>query len=116
MQAFSSCGEWELPFVAVCRLLLAVASLVVEHWLWVTRVSVTVVHGLSSCGSRATEHRLNNCGPRAYLPCGTWDLPRSGIKPVSPALAGGFFTTEPPRKPEVFTSILPTVDTGPPSQ
>ena len=23
-----------------------------------------------------------------------------GIKPVSPALAGGFFTTEPPRKPE----------------
>ena len=33
MQAFSSCGEWELPFVAVCRLLLAVASLVVEHWL-----------------------------------------------------------------------------------
>ena len=26
----------------------------------------------------------------------TWDLPRLGIKPVSPALAGGFFTTEPP--------------------
>ena len=28
----------------------------------------------------------------------TWDLLGSGIKPVSPALAGGFFTTEPPRK------------------
>ena len=27
------------------------------------------------------------------------DLPDPGIKPVSPALAGGFFTTEPPRKP-----------------
>ena len=25
------------------------------------------------------------------------DLPRSGIKPESPALAGGFFTSEPPR-------------------
>ena len=27
------------------------------------------------------------------------DLPDSGIEPASPALAGGFFTTEPPRKP-----------------
>ena len=29
------------------------------------------------------------------------DLPDPGIKPVSPALAGGFFTIEPPRKPTV---------------
>ena len=28
-----------------------------------------------------------------------WDLPGPGIKPVSPALAGEFFTTEPPGKP-----------------
>ena len=28
------------------------------------------------------------------------DLPDSGIKPTSPALAGRFFTTEPPRIPE----------------
>ena len=28
-----------------------------------------------------------------------WDLPRSGIEPVSPAFAGGFFTTGPPGKP-----------------
>ena len=27
------------------------------------------------------------------------DLPRPGIKPASPALAGRFFTTEPPGKP-----------------
>ena len=32
-----------------------------------------------------------------------WDLPRLGIKPVSPALAGGFFTTEPPGKPLIFS-------------
>ena len=30
-----------------------------------------------------------------------WDLPGSGIKPVSPALSGRFFTTEPPGKPRV---------------
>ena len=28
-----------------------------------------------------------------------WNLPGSGIKPESPALAGEFFTTEPPGKP-----------------
>ena len=27
------------------------------------------------------------------------DPPKPGIEPVSPALLGGFFTTEPPRKP-----------------
>ena len=27
------------------------------------------------------------------------DLPNPGIEPASPALAGGFFTTEPPGKP-----------------
>ena len=29
---------------------------------------------------------------------GTWNLPRPGIKPVSPALAGGFLSTVPPGK------------------
>ena len=28
-----------------------------------------------------------------------WDLPRPGLEPVSPALAGRFSTTEPPGKP-----------------
>ena len=31
--AFSSCGKWGLLFVAVCGLLIVVASLVVEHGL-----------------------------------------------------------------------------------
>ena len=30
------------------------------------------------------------------------DLPDPGIEPVSPALAGGFFTTEPPGKPQIL--------------
>ena len=29
------------------------------------------------------------------MPHGMWDLPRPGIEPMSPALAGEFFTTEP---------------------
>ena len=47
----------------------------------------------------ALEHMLNSCGTRAQLLCGMGDLPRLRIEPVSPALAGGFFTTEPPEKP-----------------
>ena len=30
-----------------------------------------------------------------------WELPRSGIKSMSPALASRFFTIEPPRKPHL---------------
>ena len=62
------------------------------------RASVAVARGLSSCGSRALEHRLSSCGARAYLLHGMWDLPRPWIEPVSPALAGGFLTTAPPGK------------------
>ena len=29
-----------------------------------------------------------------------WDLPKPGIEPVSPAVVGGFFTTEPPGGPQ----------------
>ena len=32
-----------------------------------------------------------------------WDLPRPGLEPVSPALAGRFSTTAPPGKPLSFT-------------
>ena len=38
-----------------------------------------------------------------FLPPG--DLPNPGIKPRSPALAGGFFTTESPGKPFLFTFL-----------
>ena len=51
--AFSSCSERGILFLVVCRLLIEVASLVVEHglysrglqYLWLTG-SVVVVHGL----------------------------------------------------------------------
>jgi len=34
------------------------------------------------------------------------DLPDPGIEPVFPALAGGFFTTEPPGKPKVLINSV----------
>ena len=54
--------------------------------------------GFSNCSSWALEHRLSSCGTGALFPHDMWDLFRSGIEPVPLALAGRFFTTEPPRK------------------
>ena len=42
------------------------------------------------------------CGSRAQLPHCLWDLPRSGIAPMSPVLAGRFFIAEPPGKPNSY--------------
>ena len=65
-QAFSSCGELGLLFIAVRGLLIAVASLVAcRAWALGTRASVAVTRGLSSCGSRALERRLSSCGAQA---------------------------------------------------
>ena len=78
-RAFSSCGKRGPLFIVVGGTLTIVASLVAEHRLQTLR--------LSSCGSRAQVLRS------------MWDLPRPGLKPVSPALAGRFSTTVPPGKP-----------------
>ena len=40
------------------------------------------------------------------------DLPEPGIKPTSPALADGFFTPEPPGKPEKSRKFCLMEDTG----
>ena len=37
---------------------------------------------------------------------GMWDLPGPGLESMSLALAGGFLTTAPPRKPHPFTFNL----------
>ena len=83
VRALSSCGKRGPLFIAVRGPLTVVAPLVVEHRLQMRR--------LSSCGSRA--HPLR----------GTWDLPRPGLEPVSPALAGRLPTTAPPGKPPQFS-------------
>ena len=47
--------------VAVLRLLIVMAFLV-EYDLKGMQASVSVAHGLNSCGSQVLEHRLNSCG------------------------------------------------------
>ena len=82
VRAFSSCGKRGPLFIAVCGPLTIVASLVAEH--------------------RLQTRRLSSCGSRAQLLRGTWDLPRPGLEPVSPALAGRLSTTVPPGKPDAM--------------
>ena len=78
-RAFSSCSKWGPLFITVRGPLTIAASLVAEH--------------------RLQTRRLSNCGSRAQLLCGMWDLPRPGLEPMSSALAGRFSTTVPPGKP-----------------
>ena len=63
-------------------------------------VSVAVTRGFSSCSFQALEYKVYNCvmGLAAVQNVGS-GIFRSGNKLMSPALAGGCFTTEPPGKP-----------------
>ena len=56
--------EWGLLFVAMCGLLIAVASCCGVRALGV-QASVVVARGVSSCRSRALERRLSSCGAQA---------------------------------------------------
>ena len=78
-RASSSCSERGPLFIVVRGPLTITASLVAER--------------------RLQTHRLSSCGSRAQLLRGMWALPRPGLEPVSPALAGGFLTTAPPGNP-----------------
>ena len=58
-----------------------------------------MARGLSSCGSQALGARASVVVAHG-LSCSTAcrDLPRPGLEPVSPVLAGGFLTTATPGK------------------
>ena len=84
-------GEQGLCFVTACKLLIAVASLVEGHRLQVCGLQQLIVEV-----SRLTAQAQQLW---AQLLHSTWDLPRRGTELASPALAGGFFTNEPPGKP-----------------
>ena len=91
IQAFSSCSKLVSLFIELCRPLIAVGSLVVEHRIWGTWASVVAEQGLRSWGSRAPEHRLNGTHWYSMVPngtqpkslCGMWDDPGSEIESVS---------------------------------
>jgi len=85
-RALSSLGKQGLLFIEVLGLLLAGVS--------------------SCCRSQALERWLSSCGTSGSLSQGVRYLPGPGIESMSPALAGRFFTTEPPGKPLLFFSAL----------
>ena len=86
-RAFSSCGKWGPLFITVRGPLL----IAVRGPFTITAPPVA--------GHRLQTRRLSNCGSRAQLLRGMWDLPRPGLEPMSSALAGRFSTTAPPGKP-----------------
>ena len=81
-RAFPSGGKRGPLFIAVRGPLTIAASLAAEH--------------------RRQTRKLSNCGSRAQLLRGMWDLPGPGLEPVSPSLAGRFSTTAPPGKSGCF--------------
>ena len=89
-RAFSSCGK-RGPLFMVVRGPLFIA---VHRPLTIVAPPVA--------GHRLQTHRLSSCGSRAQPLRSMWDLPRPGLEPVSPALAGRFSTTAPPGKPLLF--------------
>ena len=116
-RAFSGCGEggysslrctgfslrwllllWSMGSSSGLQQLKHAGSVVVAHRPQSARASVVAARGLSSCGLQALECRLSSCGARAQLLRSMWDLPGPGLKPVSPALTGGFLTIAPPGK------------------
>ena len=96
---FSSGGEQELLLLQCVGFSLQ-QLLSLQNQALGTQAPVVGAHGVSSCGSWALEHRLMD------LLHGIWNLPGSGIKPMSLALAGRFFTTEPPVKPWKTQGII----------
>ena len=91
-RAFSSCGKRGPLFIAV------------RGPLFIAVRGPFTIAAPPVAGHRLQMHRLSSCGSRAQLLRGTWDLPRPGLEPVSPALAGRFSTTAPPGKPS--TSVF----------
>ena len=86
------------PLGAVSGLLILVASLVVSTGSRARGVQQLQPPGPGPAPVNWAQAQESWCPGLVAL--NVWDLPRSGIEPVSPALAGGFFTAEPPGTPQ----------------
>ena len=110
------CYESKDSFRSHTRISISLFSFSLKHFLkgffffWLYCISIEACGLLSICGVRASQcsgcscgaqahSGCSGCGLRSQLPRGVWDLPGSGIEPVSLVMAGGFLTTGPPRKP-----------------
>ena len=92
LQTFSSCGDWWLlsscgVWPSSCGDFSCCKAWVLGHM------------NFSTCSSWVLEDRLNSYGKRGLAALPPMSSAWLGIKPVSPGLSGGFFTTEPPERP-----------------
>ena len=100
--SFSS-PSFQYLFICVCLAMMGLhcfagCSLVVSS----RACSLVVEHELLIAGtlliartSLVANHRLSSHGTQASLPCGMWDLLRTGDQTCVSYTAGRFFTTEP---------------------
>ena len=88
-RAFSSCCKWGPLFITVRGPLTIAASLVAEH--------------------RLQTHRLSNCGSRAQLLRGMWDLPRPGARTRVPCIGRQILNHCATREALLFQMFLPTL-------
>ena len=58
-------------------------------------------HPMDCSPPGSSVHGISQARILEWVAIFSWDLPGPGIIPASPALASSFFTTEPPRKPNV---------------
>ena len=114
----SGCGFFFIYYLFVCfgcaESLLLLGLFSSPHYSLYIRVTTTLCcsawvlghASFSSCGTWAQQLQFPGSSAQAqqfmvnWLSCSAtmWNLPRSGIEPGSPTLAGEFFTTEPPGK------------------
>ena len=82
---------------------------------WLSLVEASRSHSSSQCAGLSLSRPLllRSTGSRhagsvvvAHGPSCSRDLPRPGLEPVSPALAGRFSTTAPPGKPQEIHRIF----------
>ena len=93
----SSCGTWALHCGGFsCCIAQALG----------TQASAVVAHGLQQLWLVVSGAQLSSCSTWAQLLRGEGDPSGPGIELISPALAGGFSTTEPPGKPWIFILML----------
>ena len=84
------------------RGLLSSCSVQASHYGGLSCCGARALGCFSSCSPWALEQKLSSWGTWAQLFHSMWDHPGPGTELVSPALAGRFFTTEPPEKPSSY--------------
>ena len=101
LRLFSSCGaQGRLYLPGACF------SLLWFLLLWSTGSRAPGCYQMWHMDSAAAAPGFENTGTWVRLMQSMWDLPVSRMESVSPALAGGFFTTEPPGKPDIHFQII----------